>query len=166
MKILGKLAEPLYTLFGLVFFAAILAAPWFVYEGGELSLKISGILLVGSLLATALLGLLGIFRVLRSFVAVGLYGSALGLSLSLWLWSVLIVGSTWGIATLYIVNFFFGIGAVFAAGFILLTRFAWWNLLGFICMAVGVLVITIIAQAFANASGPAARNEHETGAIF
>jgi len=45
--------------------------------------------------------------------------------LFLWVWSVLIVGGSWGIVALYIANFFVGIGAVVAAFLQLLFSFHW-----------------------------------------
>lgn len=66
--------------------------------------------------------------------------------LFLWVWSVLIVGGSWGIVVLYIANFFVGIGAVAAAFLQLLFSFHW-NLLGQFVLTFAISAICGVAGA-------------------
>lgn len=68
-------------------------------------------------------------RKLRIIPVFVLYAASALDWLFIWVWSIIIVGSRWGIVTLYLVNMFMGVGTIVSAALCLFFA-ARWNTLG------------------------------------
>jgi hypothetical protein len=67
----------------------------------------------------------------------------------LWVWSVLIVDGTWGLATIYIANFFFAVGAVIVAVAATLFTARWSVLWQMVVIGAIIIVMRVIGAAWA-----------------
>ncbi len=73
-----------------------------------------------------------------------LVGASFVVAMLLWVWSVILVGNAWGLGTLYVLNLFLGVGAVFGAFVATLLNGNWHVLIQLIVIAVIVLAFRIV----------------------
>lgn len=128
---LGKgLRSAAFSVFGLIAFALLFGGPFIVYYGFPIqAYRVTLIFGVLAILVSVLFGLLAIAKPMRPTSGSVICICSYVVAAFLWVWSVLIVGQTWGMGTLFFVNLFIGVGTVvtaFAAS--LLT--AQWGVLG------------------------------------
>ncbi|HEY1729706.1 MAG TPA: hypothetical protein VGG22_15125 [Candidatus Baltobacteraceae bacterium] len=127
---------------GTAFVVLIFAGPWLVYEVFPLqAYRVTEALGFIAFLVGVVFAIIAIVPRARPTCGAVLIGASYVISLLLWVWSVILVGNAWGIVTLYVVNFFFGVGAIVGAYAATLLGGNW--------SALGQLVIiTIIIFAF------------------
>lgn len=112
----GTLTTLSSSVFGVVLLAGTLAGPFLVYAVfPEAAYRVSEVVAASAFIVGLLFLLLAIVPGIRRTSGTVLIAASYGIGLLLWVWSVQIVGHAWGIGTLYFVNFFLMIGAVFAA---------------------------------------------------
>jgi len=95
-----------------------------------------------------LAAVVGIIPAARNIAGVLLFICSWGLGVCIWVWSVLIVTSTWGIVTLYIANLFFAVGAIIVAILALLFGGHWSMLLQLVVFGVIVIAMRLLGTAW------------------
>ena len=129
----------------IVFIAPYLVA--YVFPEQAYSIAMAGVwIAIGVAILAALVGIIPAARPIAGFIIV-ICSWALGACI--WVWSVLIVTSIWGIVTLYIANLFLAVGAVIVAIFASLLSGHWSILLQLIIFGVIVMGMRVLGGAWA-----------------
>lgn len=139
---LGKLGEAAMGIVGLLIAFFIVAAPYLVARVFPVqayrSTEAIGMI---ALVVAALACMCALVRAWRPIAGVTISFAAFPVLLFLWVWSVIIVNYDWGIVGLYVANFFFGVGTIFAA--FLATLFAGqWSILGQL-LVIGIIYLAL-----------------------
>jgi len=144
-RTLGNAAAPLL---GFGFLALILAGPYLVYYVFPAqAYRLTEILAAISLLVSIVFLILAIAKRMRPAAAVVLLVSSYVVAAFMWVWSVIIVGSLWGIVVLYVVNVFVGVGTIVSAFAASLLTGHWSVLWQLVVIAAIIVAMRLIAAA-------------------
>ncbi len=151
MALVGKIGKSLgsatATLLGLGFIIVFLAGPYLIYYVFRVqAYRITELLAALAVLVSIAFLLLAPIKHMRSTAAVVLYGSSYVLATFMWVWSVIIVGSLWGIVVLYAVNMFVGVGTVVSAFAASLLTGHWAVFMQLVVIAVIIFAMRFIAS--------------------